>query len=146
VDGLALLLAALAVTSCGSSGSAAAAGPAAGQQTVTQTITQTVTVTVTAPPETVTVTLTTKAPAPAQPKAAGPAATIGNGTYIVGRDVRPGRYRSPAPKGSLCYFDQTDDSGKIVDQGVANEGPSIANLRSGLTFKSSGCQDWQKIG
>jgi hypothetical protein len=77
---------------------------------------------------------------------AGPVTTMGNGTYQVGTDVVPGKYRSPAPTDGLCYFDQTDDSGKILDQGVANEGPSIANLRKGRTFKSSGCEDWVKVG
>jgi hypothetical protein len=89
-------------------------------------------------------------PAPAAPSVpAGPLTTFGNGTYEIGVDVAAGKYRSAGVQDSiapLCYFDQTDASGSIKDQGVANEGPSRATLKSGLTFKSSGCQDWVKVG
>jgi hypothetical protein len=80
---------------------------------------------------------------------AGPLTTFGNGTYEVGVDVAPGKYRSAGVADSavpLCYFDQTDAKGTIKDQGVSNEGPSRATLKSGLTFKSSGCQQWVKVG
>ena len=69
-----------------------------------------------------------------------------NGTYLVGTDIEPGRYRSPGVDGSLCYYDQTNDKGDILDQGVAPSGPSIADLKAGRKFKSSGCQPWTKIG
>lgn len=75
----------------------------------------------------------------------GPMTTFGNGTYEVGVDVAAGKYRSSGVEDSiapLCYWDLTDGNGKIVDQGVANEGPSRATLKKGLTFKSSGCEDW----
>jgi hypothetical protein len=88
-----------------------------------------------------------EAPAPAAP--AGPLTRFGNGTYEVGIDVKPGKYRSAGVADSvapLCYFDQTDAGGAIKDQGVANEGPSRATLRAGLTFKSSGCQEWVFVG
>lgn len=84
------------------------------------------------------------APAPV-PAPAGPLTTFGNGTYLVGEDVTPGKYRSPGVQDSiapLCYWDLTDESGTIKDQGIANEGPSRATLREGLTFKSQGCEDW----
>jgi hypothetical protein len=92
----------------------------------------------------------TQAPAPVEVPAAetGPVTTFGNGTYQIGDgsgDVKPGKYMSPSPEAgvvSMCYFDVTDDNGKILDQGVANEGPSRATLKKGLTFKSSGCEDW----
>lgn len=84
--------------------------------------------------------------APAAPAAEGPVKTFGNGTFRVGTDIVPGRYRSPGPEDSIapiCYWDLTNDAGKIIDQGVSNDGPSIATLKKGLLFKSSGCQDWQ---
>jgi hypothetical protein len=79
------------------------------------------------------------------PAETGPLTTFGNGTYVVGEDVKAGKYRSPAPQEgaiSMCYFDVRNDAGDIVDQGVANEGPSRVTLRNGTTFKSSGCEDW----
>lgn len=82
----------------------------------------------------------------APPAASGPLSTFGNGSFQVGKDVIAGRYRSPAPEQSvmkLCYWDLVDDNGKIVDQGTASEGPSIATLKDGLLFKSQGCEDWQ---
>ena len=85
------------------------------------------------------------APAPAA-EPSGPATTVGNGTWEVGTDVAPGKYKSDGVDGSLCYYDQTNESGRIVDQGVAPEGPSRTTLKKGLTFKSSGCQDWVKVG
>lgn len=88
-----------------------------------------------------------EAPAPAAP--AGPLTTFGNGTYEVGVDVAPGKYRSSGVADSiapLCYYDQTDSGGAIKDQGAANEGPSRTTLRAGLTFKSQGCQQWEKVG
>lgn len=88
------------------------------------------------------------APAPAAAPA-GPMTTFGNGTYEIGVDIKAGKYRSPGVQSSiapLCYFDQTDASGTIKDQGVANEGPSRVTLKSGLTFKSSGCEDWVLVG
>lgn len=82
---------------------------------------------------------TTVAAAPA-----GPVTTFGNGTYLVGDEVAPGKYRSAGVDGSMCYWDLTNDAGTIVDQGVATEGPSRATLKAGLTFKSSGCSTWNK--
>jgi hypothetical protein len=86
--------------------------------------------------------IATQAPAP---EPTGPMTTFGNGTYEVGSDVAPGKYRSPGVQEgafALCYWDLTNDKGDIVDQGVANEGPSRATLKDGLTFKSSGCETW----
>lgn len=88
-------------------------------------------------------------PSVAAPAPAGPLTTFGNGTYLVGEDVAPGTYRSPAPQDGvikLCYWDVQDASGKILDQGVANEGPSRATLKAGRTFTSNGCEDWSKVG
>lgn len=93
------------------------------------------------------------APAPVAPVApaapVGPLTTFGNGTYEVGTEVEAGKYRSPGVQDSiapLCYWDLTDSSGSIKDQGVTPEGPSRATLTKGLLFKSSGCQDWTKTG
>ena len=37
-----------------------------------------------------------------------------NGTYLVGTDIEPGRYRSPGVDGSLCYYDQTNADLKVI--------------------------------
>jgi hypothetical protein len=78
----------------------------------------------------------------------GPLVAFGNGSFRIGQDVVAGRYRSPAPEegiARLCYWDVQDDTGKILDQGVANDGPSIAKLPAGKLFTSKGCKDWQKV-
>lgn len=80
------------------------------------------------------------------PAPTGPVSTFGPGTYLVGEDITPGKYRSPGVTPGafeLCYWDVQDDDGKILDQGVAAEGPSrTPALKQGRTFKTSGCEPW----
>lgn len=88
------------------------------------------------------------APPPQQP--AGPATTMGNGTFQVGVDVQPGQYKTPGPDGGLpCYWARRkDDSGSfesIIANGVP-QGPSSLTINQGEFIELSGGCDWTKVG
>jgi hypothetical protein len=100
-------------------------------------------VTVTAPvPPPVTVTAAA-APAPAPAKAASKA-SVGNGQWLVGKDIEPGTYRSPGVEaGDLCYADTNDGAGNINQQEVTPEGPTVITVSSkDKVLKVSGCEDF----
>lgn len=66
----------------------------------------------------------------------------GDGIYEVGRDMKPGTYRSPDNSES-CYFavlgsSDTSDI-KTNDLGA---GPKIVTVSEGDFFETSGCGDW----
>jgi len=104
-------------------------------------------VTVTAPPVTVT------APAPAaktvtaQPPQAA-AAMEGDGTYEVGVDVKPGKYKPTGGDG--CYWARLSSLDGDFDSIIANEyadGPQTVTIKkSDKGFKSSNCGEWVKVG
>ena len=96
----------------------------------------------------------TPAPVPAPtpvPEAApvDPLTTFGDGMYVVGEDIAPGRYRNDGPRDSSyklpCYWDVRDASGVIEPngQGVAPAGPSVVTLKAGTMFTSRNCLDWR---
>lgn len=87
------------------------------------------------------------APAPAvETKQAAPAATtITNGTYEIGTEVQPGKYKSAGPESSiipLCYVDV--QRGKhYLAQETSNEGQvriEIPASWKGALLEVSGCQ------
>ncbi|MFI0987172.1 hypothetical protein [Streptomyces exfoliatus] len=94
-------------------------------------------------------------PARTTPEAAGTAKTAvreipGDGTFLVGQEVRPGTYRSTGPTDSSCYWARlkgtTGDSGEIIANG-ASKGPStVTVLDTDKAFQTSGCQTWKHIG
>ena len=88
------------------------------------------------------------APPPQQP--AGPATTMGNGTYQVGVDVQPGQYKTSGPKGNLpCYWARRKDDSGSFDAIVANgnpEGPTSLTINQGEFLELSGDCDWAKVG
>ena len=78
--------------------------------------------------------------------------TIGNGSFEVGVDVQPGRYRSAGPKGvfPMCSFVRLKTAGasmldfeQVIDiQNVG--GPAIVNIAAtDGGFFSQGCQTWE---
>ena len=124
----------------GGSGSDPAAVTAAGA-TVTQTATKTVTA---AAPAAAVAPAVESAPAPAA--AAGVA---GDGTYLVGADIKPGTYRSGKPASGMCYWARLkSDSGGVGDI-IANDvtaGPSVVTVKkTDKLFKTSGCEDWTRV-
>jgi len=116
---------------------------------VTVTATATGTARAAAPAPTVTVTKT--ATVTATPKAAKVAATVpGDGTYLVGGDMKSGTYKTKGPAdGSFgCYWERAKDSSGELNSIIANDnlnGSGLVTVRKGETFKSSGCQDWVKV-
>lgn len=98
----------------------------------------------------------TSAPAPAKasaatPAAAAPAGQIGEGTYEVGPEVAPGKYKSAGAKPSafqLCTWTVKGSDGKVIDLGSANgeTEQQLVTLKAGQVFESSGCHPWVKVG
>jgi hypothetical protein len=87
-----------------------------------------------------------KATATAAPKA--PAATIaGDGTFLVGTDVKPGQYRGNTSGGD-CYWarlSSTSGGDNIIDNGLSS-GPQVVTIkRTDKAFESQGCGEWTKI-
>lgn len=103
-------------------------------------------VTVTAPP----VTMTKPAP-PAKTVTAAPpqaAAAIEEGTWEVGVDVAPGRYKTTAAVDGMCYWKITT-TGKpdnIVDNDIVTGGRPTVTLKKGQDFTTQDCGTWSKVG
>lgn len=96
------------------------------------------TVTVSAQPSTVTIIAAAAAPATAD--------GFGPGTYVVGKDIKPGTYKTAGPADSLCYWarnkDTTGDAGSIIANGVP-QGPATVTIKStDGAFETSGCKNW----
>lgn len=79
-------------------------------------------------------------------------ATIGDGTWEVGTEVKPGRYRTPgAVKGifELCIWTiKSSDSpdARVIDFGTSNvDEPNRAVLKRGQFFDTSGCETWTAV-
>lgn len=88
------------------------------------------------------------APAPAPAESAG---GFGNGTYEIGDEVQPGKYKSPGPESGLfelCYVDvQRGDD--FLLQEVSNDGQVRIEIREswkGALMEVSGCQPFAKVG
>ena len=98
--------------------------------------------------------VTTAAPAPETQdrvkavQSAHPA--IGEGGYLVGTDVKAGRYRTPgAAKSVVVYCLWTvhaggDPDGEITSYGQVDKttAPGNVTLKKGDYFQTQGCQDW----
>ena len=95
----------------------------------------------------------TKTTTAAAPTSAAPAG-IGDGTYIVGTDIKPGLYKTTGPSGDGvlpdCYWERVRDLSGGMDSIIANDnvkGPTTVQISSsGKAFKTSGCAPWVKIG
>lgn len=110
-----------------------------------------------APAPTVTKTVTAKAAAPAEKPAEDPKpaeqeepAGLGDGTYEVGVDVEPGRYKTVVPDDSLnCYWARLKDDSGELDAIIANANNdpgarvSVTIKKSDGFFTSKGCGDWK---
>lgn len=80
------------------------------------------------------------------PMPASPAATFGDGTYIVGSDIAPGRYRA-RNLGLFCYWERLSGLGGSFDEIIANGNPTgssaVVDIRpADKGFSSSGCGQW----
>jgi hypothetical protein len=151
---LGLVIAIAGVVSGQQPSNTATAAPA--PQTVTQTVTEPAPTqavkTVTASPQTVTKTVTktmTKtvpAPAEEQSPASG---GVGDGTYMVGTDIKPGTYHTTgAVGGSLgnCYFARlsSTNTSDIIDNNNSTGPMTVTIASSDAAFETSGCESWVK--
>ncbi len=96
-------------------------------------------------------------PAPAATSTPAPpmAASVGNGTFIVGIDIDAGTYRSAGPSNPdvpFCSYARLRDAGggilnvdNVLDiQNV--QGPGVVTIQtSDGGFFSQGCQPWEKV-
>jgi hypothetical protein len=93
--------------------------------------------------------------APVEPSKAAVAkvsASIGEGTWEVGVDVKPGKYKTAGALQTglgLCYWHTaTDDTNlTIVAQGVVDKPnePGRVTLKKGQFFKTTGCEPWVSV-
>jgi hypothetical protein len=84
-----------------------------------------------------------------QPAPAGPRTTFGDGTWEVGVDIAPGKYKTPGPQtGGVidnCYYARRSEPDGF--QGIISnnnsDGPSTVELTDEVAyFETNGCQDW----
>jgi hypothetical protein len=103
---------------------------------------------------TVTVTRTVDVtPTTTKPPRTGPMTTIDDdGTYLVGKDIVPGQYRSAGGSGdrSDCYWERLSGLGGRNADIIANEGAEgqriVEILPTDVAFQTKHCQPWEKIG
>lgn len=99
--------------------------------------TVTVSATVTETPAAQTVVETTTLPAP------GPATAFSDGTYLVGTNIEPGRY-----KGTLtdrCYWKRMDSAGETIDNDYG--GSNLIVVQDGdYAIQVQNCGDFTKVG
>lgn len=72
--------------------------------------------------------------------------TIRPGTWEVGKDVKPGKYKTAGatnPEIPLCYWHVMED-GQIMAQGVKDQvgAQGIVTLTKGDLFETNGCEPW----
>ncbi|MGA5565443.1 hypothetical protein ACPCUV_30335 [Streptomyces platensis] len=94
----------------------------------------------------------TTGPAAQATAPAAPDTTAGQGSYLVGKDLAAGTYRTAGPAVSdmpLCYWARAKDSSGaragILASG-APKGPAHVTVNTGETFETNGCQPWTKAG
>ncbi|EWC63857.1 hypothetical protein UO65_0831 [Actinokineospora spheciospongiae] len=135
-SGLAVVVTIGAAAGVASRDAAAASAPEPLTREVVTTVTETITSTATTV-STVTVTVT-------PPPPPGPAVEFTVGTYEVGVDVQPGKYKSPGPAGSMCYWARKSaDGSNILDNGLS-EGPVTITIKAGELIEISGCSVFKK--
>ncbi|MGW7267954.1 hypothetical protein [Streptomyces sp. NPDC054842] len=101
-----------------------------------------------------TVTVTKTKTAEPKKKPAPKAATIpGDGTFVVGADVKPGTYKTAGAEESVipnCYWARLKGTSGSFNDIIANdnsEGPTTVTISSSDgAFKTTGCKTWKKVG
>ncbi|MCD7437291.1 hypothetical protein K4B79_03535 [Streptomyces lincolnensis] len=112
------------------------------------TVTRTATETESAPPAEETPT-----PTPNPTRKAPDGEIPGDGTYIVGDDIRPGTYRTDGPEESVipnCYWARLSGTSGEFDEIIANAntaGPTTVTISaSDGAFQTTGCKTWKRTG
>ncbi|MEU6444820.1 hypothetical protein [Streptomyces sp. NPDC047046] len=85
-----------------------------------------------------------------QQKAASKGEIPGDGTFLVGEDIKAGTYRSEGKNKYGCYWARLSDTTGEGDAIIANgnaEGPAIVKVAAGdKAFQTTDCKPWKKIG
>lgn len=82
-------------------------------------------------------------------EAAKAAATVREGTWVVGRDITPGTYVTDQAVGTRCYWAilKSGTNGRdIVNNDLPQGGRPTVTLTEGQDFKTSGCGTWTRQG
>lgn len=85
----------------------------------------------------------------AEPTTAPAGSTIpGAGTFEVGADVKPGRYKSARPDdGDSCYWARLKDTDGGIIANNLTQGPSVVVIKkTDAFFETNGCQEFVKVG
>jgi hypothetical protein len=73
---------------------------------------------------------------------------VGPGTFAVGRQLAPGRWRSDGP--DLCYWERlsglTGTLGEVLASGTAPGPAEVEVLPTDVGFGSLGCGTWRPVG
>ena len=71
---------------------------------------------------------------------------IGDGTYTVGSDIKPGTYKSSGDGRFTCYADTLSRAGSVLEHEMSQGTPIVIRISSSAyMFKSEGCGTWRKI-
>lgn len=93
--------------------------------------------------------------APTPDPQSGPRTSFGDGTWEIGVDIAPGKYKSAGPtesyEGAICFAQTTKkgdgEIGDIVNQKVVKGPITYVIPATGVKFfESNGCQTWTKTG
>ncbi|MFF5303426.1 hypothetical protein ACFY5F_29090 [Streptomyces sp. NPDC013161] len=85
-----------------------------------------------------------------QQEAAPKGGIPGDGTFLVGKDIQAGTYRSEGKNKYGCYWarlsDTTGEGSAIITNGNA-QGPAIIKIAAAdKAFQTTDCKPWKKIG
>ena len=75
---------------------------------------------------------------------AAPAATFGDGDWVVGEQIEPGQYRSDG-SGTACYWERAGGFSHDFNEIISNEnatGPTVVALSPGERFTAARCGTW----
>lgn len=73
--------------------------------------------------------------------------TVGDGTWTVGTDIKPGTYRATDNVGSTCYwgiYRSGSNGDDIIENDIPGGGRPVVTLSPGQDFKSTRCGTWLK--
>ncbi|GAA3145852.1 hypothetical protein ACFQ0X_37505 [Streptomyces rectiviolaceus] len=127
---------------------AATGGPDSGDGAKSSaTVTATETVTGSVKPES-----TSKPSASASKEGAVGDGIPGDGTFVVGAEIKPGTYRTAGPADNIidnCYWARLKSTSGDVGDIIANgntKGPATVTVSPGdKAFQTTGCKDWAKV-
>ncbi|MCX5409304.1 hypothetical protein OHA37_36300 [Streptomyces sp. NBC_00335] len=140
-------------TGIGSSGADNSGGKSA-TPSPTVTATKTVTATGTAALPARQAPTSTPTPTPSTVEKAPAGEIPGDGTYVVGKDIRPGTYRTAGAEEDdafpNCYWARLSGTSGELKEIIANdnsEGPTTVTISAAdKAFKTTGCQTWKRTG